>query len=134
MALTIKDPDITLDGDNVSEFIKSVTVNSEFADNDVTTFASGGAVERIAGLEDGSLDLEFVSSFDAGESDALLWAIRGQVVPFTVRMKEAAVSTANPIFSGKVLINAHSVGGSVGDAAASSVSFPFSGPLSRATA
>jgi hypothetical protein len=135
MALVLTDAHVELDGDDLSEFVKSVTLNIEVADQEATTMASGGTVERVPGLKDGSVEIEFVQSYASGELDGLLWSMLGTLVPFKVRPTSAAVGPSNPEYRGTVLANSYSpVDGSVGDLASTSVTFPGSGPITRHTA
>ncbi len=63
-----------------------------------------------------------------------MWPLLGTVVPFVVRLDQAAVGTSNPSYSGNVLINGwNPIEGSVGDEASVSLGFPTSGAVVRAT-
>ena len=100
---------------------------------DATDFASGGWVEYIGGLKSGSLQLEFMDDVADNDIDEELWALLGTVTAFAVRPTSSAVGTSNPQYSGSVLVTSHSIGGSVGDLAMKSLTFPTSGAVSRAT-
>ena len=124
---------VTLNSVDHSAICKSATLAVDAAQLDTTDFASGGWVEMIGGLKSGTLALEFMDDVAAGEVDSDLWSILGTVVPFTVKLTDAAVGTSNPQYTGNVLVTSHTLGGAVGDLAVKSLSFPTSGAVTRAT-
>lgn len=125
---------LVIDSNDLQEWTAKVEVNDEFEEKDSTTFGSGGAKEVVGGLESGSVGITFKNSHTAGELDEIMWALRRQVVTFTVRADEAAVSTSNPQYSGSILVNKWMpITGSVGDLNEFDVTFPLSGALARAT-
>lgn len=114
--------------------LKSATLVVDAAQLDTTDFASAGWVEYIGGLKSGTLALEFQDDVADDAVDEELWALLGTVVAFAMRPTSAAVGTSNPSYSGSVLVTSHSLGGSVGDLAMKSLTFPTSGAVTRATA
>ena len=125
---------VNINGNDLSEYCRKGEVTAEVEDKDVTTYASGGWKELLGGLKSGELSVEFLQDVAAGEIDSIMWPLLGAVVPFTVRLSQAAVSASNPEYSGSILINAwNPVEGSVGDEASVSVGYPTSGPVVRAT-
>jgi predicted secreted protein len=122
----------TLNSSDVTSLLKSATLTVDAAQLDTTDFASGGWVEMIGGLKSGSLSLEFMDDLADDGLDEDLWTIFGTVVAFTVKGTSASVDADNPQYSGNVLITSMSLGGSVGDLAGKSLTFPLSGAISRA--
>lgn len=124
---------VSIDGNDLSDRVKSATLTLD--SNQLNSTAMGDAwTESLGGVKSGTLALEFIDDYAAGETDAVLWPLfGGQPVDFVVRPDAGAVSATNPNYSGKVLINAFSAGGSHGDLAMKSLSFPTSGPITRAT-
>ncbi|WP_405799274.1 hypothetical protein [Streptomyces sp. NBC_01506] len=126
---------VSLAGNDLSEYTRKAEVSVEVEDKDVTTYASLGWKELLGGLKSGELGLEFLQDVAASEIDAIMWPLLGTVVPFEVRLDNAAVGTSNPEYSGSVLINGwNPIEGSVGDEASVSVGYPTSGAVARATA
>lgn len=126
---------VSINGVDLTDHARKGEVSVEVEDKDVTTFASGGWSEVLGGLKSGTLSVEFLQDFAAGELDSLMWPLLGSVVPFEVRADSGVVSTSNPKFTGNILINGwNPVTGSVGDEATVSVDFPTSGAVTRATA
>lgn len=129
------DAQLTIDGQNLTQWCAKIELNDEFEDKDSTTFASGKAKERLGGLEDHEVSITFKNDYAAGALDELMWARRRNVVTWTARADAAAVSTSNPQYSGSILINQWTpIAGSVGDLAEVDVTFPGSGPMARTTA
>jgi len=122
---------LTLNSVDYSDHIKGSTLVVDAAQLDTTDMASGGWVEYQGGLKSGSLAIEFMDDVADNDVDEELWAILGTVVPFTVKQVNAAISANNPEYQGNVLITSHSIGGSVGDLAMKSLTFPTSGAIVR---
>lgn len=127
---------LELNGTDVSTYVKSVTLNLEKADLDTTTMGDT-AVERIVGLGDGSMTVEFVQSFTSSELDSILWGIfnTGTAVLFELRSDSAAIGASNPEYRGSVLpTNYVPLTGAVSDLATTSITWPTSGGVTRAIA
>ena len=98
---------------------------------DTTDFASAGWVEVIGGLKSGSLALEFMDDVADNDVDEELFALLGTAVAFTLKAATGAISAANPEYQGSVLVTSHSLGGSVGELAKKSLTFPLTGAVTR---
>lgn len=135
MAFALTDVKVTINAVNWSAMARQVTLPFEAEELDSTTFGTSGWRGRIAGLKDGSIDVEFLNDFTAAGLDEVLWGLFGTVVPITVSPRSVAVSTSNPSYSGTVLVNqANPLDGTVGDLAVRSISWPVAGPWTRNTA
>lgn len=128
------DPVLSIANNSLQQWNFKVELEDEYEDKETTTFGSGGAKERLGGLESGQIGLSFRQDYADNQLDEIMWALRRQVVTFTVRADEDAVSASNPQWSGSILINKWvPLSGSVGDVAEVDVTFPLSGTLVRAT-
>jgi hypothetical protein len=126
---------LSLNGNDVSDHTKKIELTVEVEDKDVTTFAAAGWKMVLGGLKSGKLGATFEQDVAVGALDSTMWPLLGTLVPFEVRLSNAAVGTSNPKYTGSVLINAWSpISGSVGDDAEVDVTFPTSGAVTRATA
>lgn len=126
---------VSLAGNDLSEYTRKAEVSVEVEDKDVTTYASLGWKEVLGGLKSGELGLEFLQDVGTAKIDSIMWPLLGTVVPFEVRLDNAAAGTSNPEYTGSVLINGwNPIEGSVGDEASVSVGYPTSGAVVRATA
>lgn len=121
----------TLNSVDYSDHLKAATLTTDAVNLDSTDFASGGWTEAFGGLKSGTLALEFMDDVADNDVDEELWALLGTVVTFTLKAATGAISASNPEYTGSVLVTSHSLGGSVGDLAKKSLSFPVSGTITR---
>lgn len=128
------DYNITINGTNFSSSLASVELPIEVEEQETTAFGSQWRT-RIAGLQSGSITLEFHQDFAAGAIDSVLWPLLGTNATVTVRPAGTVTSATNPAFSGTFLVTQYSpVNSTVGDLATLSVTWPLNGALTRATA
>jgi hypothetical protein len=126
---------LSINANVLNTFTKKAELSVEVEEKDVTNYASLGWKEVIGGLKSGELGCDFLNDFAAAQLDAIMWPLLGTVVPFEVRADQGARSTANPAYTGSILINGwNPITGSIGDEASVSMSFPTSGAVARATA
>lgn len=124
-----------LDGNDLSDYANKIELKAEVEEKDVTTYGSEGWKELLGGLKSGELGLELKQDVAAGALDSIMWPLLGLVVPFSVRLDQAAVGPSNPSYSAAALIKSwNPMEGSVGDDASVKVSFPTSGKVLRAVA
>lgn len=126
---------LSLNANDFSDRTSKIELTTEVEAQDVTTFASLGWKEVLGGLKEGSLGVTFKQDVAATELDSVMWPLLGTVVPFAVRLDNAAVGASNPQYTGNVLITGwNPIMGNVGDVAEVDVEFPTSGAVARATA
>lgn len=123
---------VSINSVNLSSFVKSAVLTVDVAQLDSTAMGDSWT-EVIGGLKSGSLAITFNDDFAAAATDVTLWPLLGTVVSFEVRPDGGAVSATNPKYTGSILISQHTLGGSVGDLAAKSLTFQTSGAVTRAT-
>ncbi len=124
---------LLVNGSNMSPMARKLTLKTTAVELDNTAF---GATyhSKLGGLKDGTLDIEFNQDFAALQVDAILWPLLGTVPTFEIRATSAARSATNPAYTGSVLVKEYSpLAGAVGDLAVTSVSWPTSGTITRAT-
>ncbi len=106
----------------------------EVADEDATTFGSGGWEEKLGGLKKASLKVKFKQDMAAAAIDSIIWPLLGTVVTFEIRATQSARSTSNPAYTGNLLISKWTpIGGDVGKIAEVDVDWPTSGAVARQT-
>jgi len=105
----------------------------ELTSEDLTTTPFGtGAVTRIGGLKDGTLQLEFHQDFAADSVDDVLFPLLGTTVTFLIVPTSETVGAGNPSYAGSCLVTTYSpFASATGDLATLSVSWPVSGPVTR---
>lgn len=128
------DYNIEIDDEDFSTSIAAVTLEISADEQETTSFGADYRT-RIAGLKDASLTLDFHQDFGAASVDATLFPLMGSAVAFTITPTSDSVSATNPSYSGTAIVTAYSpFANSVGDLATLSVTWPVSGPVTRATA
>jgi hypothetical protein len=129
------DYNITINGTNFSTSIAAVTFDISAAEQETTAFGNT-FVQRIAGLKDASISLDFHQDFGAASVDSTLFPLLGTNATVTVSPLGSAVSSTNPVFSGVFLCTEYSpLASSIGDLATLSVSWPLAdGVITRGTA
>jgi hypothetical protein len=125
---------IKINGADFSSAIAAVTFDISAAEQETTAFGDT-FVQRIAGLKDASVSLDFHQDFGAAAVDATLFPLLGSQATVTVIPNGTVVSSTNPVYEGIFLCTEYSpLSSSVGDLATLSVSWPLaSGVITRGT-
>ncbi|MBT2213460.1 hypothetical protein [Actinomadura sp. NEAU-AAG7] len=130
----LTDAVVTINAVNLSAWCTSLTLSVEVDDQENTAMGSGFR-SRLGGLKEWSIDVDLNADFGASAVDETVYPLLGQTVPVTIKATSAPTSPTNPIYSGTALISEYTpIDGGVGDLATTSVSWPGSGVLTRATA
>jgi len=116
-----------------SDLIASIEFADEAEEIETTAFGQTGRT-RVGGLRDQSISLDFHVDFDPSEVDDTIGALVGGTAAIEFAPKGTAIGTANPKWSGSVLVTEWGWGGGVGELATKSVTWPVDGVLSRGTA
>lgn len=125
---------VTIDGVDLSDHVRSVTVNYS-ADMQDDTAMGDGTRSRLGGLKDWSVDVEFNQDFASSSVDDTLFPLVGTSFVVAVRPTSAARSATNPEYSGTGILESYPpLGGAVGDLSTSSITIQSAGTLSRLTA
>ena len=99
--LVLTNVNITVAGVDLSDHIASVTLGSTYDVLETTAFADGNvpqaAKNRIAGLVDNSVTLEFHQDFAAASVEATVYPLLGTVVAVEVQPVNAAISVDSPL-------------------------------------
>ncbi len=132
--LVLTNASVTLNGTDISTDVAAVTLSTSAAEVPTTSFGSGGAVTRVAGLIDNSVTLSLHNEFSSVEG--LIYPLVGSTaVTIVIKASTAAVSTANPSFTASVLVTEWSpINGAVGELNTADVTWPISGTITKATA
>lgn len=126
---------LSLNAVDVSSSASKIELTTEVSDEDVTTFGSLGWKEVIGGLKEGGLAATLKQDVAAGQLDATMWPLLGSLIPFEVRLSNAAVGANNPKYTGSVLVkNWKPISGEVGSVAEVEIDYPTSGAVARAVA
>lgn len=132
-AFTYTDAYLSINSVDQSDYVKSVTLTVETNMLDSETMGDTWT-EKTPGVKSGSLAVEFVDDMGDGLIDNDLFDIFGTVVAFELRPTSSAVGASNPKWTGNVAISQLPIGGSHGELATKSVTWPTSGTVTRAEA
>ena len=124
---------ITINGTNFSNLLASASLDISAAEQDVTAFGNT-FVQRISGLKDASISLDFHQDFASGSVDDTLFPLLGSQATVVITPTNGTSSTS-PAYRGVFLCTEYQpYASSVGDLATLSVSWPLaSGTISRST-
>ena len=125
---------ITINGTDFSSSLAAATLDISAAEQEVTAFGDT-FVQRISGLKDASISLDFHQDFGAASVDAVLFPLLGSNATVVIAPTSGATAATNPAYSGVFLCTEYQpYASSVGDLATLSVSWPIaSGTISRGT-
>lgn len=128
------DYNITVGGDDLSASLAAVTLEISADEQETTSFGKTFR-ERIGGLKDASVSLDFHQDFGASAIDATLFPLIGGTVGIEIKPTSGSVSSSNPEYSFTALVTQYQpFANSVGDLATLSVSWPVTGTVTRGTA
>lgn len=132
-SLAFTDAVVTIGGTDLSDYVKTVTINysSEMLDE---TAMGDGTRKNKGGLLNWSIDVEFKQDFAAAAVDVTLFPLVGTTFTVVVRPTSSSVSATNPNYTGTGILESYSpLGNSVGDLAVAPITIQSAGTLSRAT-
>jgi len=112
---------------DISSYVTSVTLNTTYDVVETTAFGDT-ARKRVAGLADNSIALEFNQDYASGALEATIYPALGTSVSMTVR----PVASTTPAYTFNALVSEWTpLGGSVGELATASVTWPISGGITK---
>ena len=127
------DYNITIGGENFSSSLAAVTLDISADEQETTSFGKTFR-ERIGGLKDASVSLDFHQDFGGSAVDATLFPLIGGTVGIVIKPTSGSVTATNPSYSFTALCTSYSpFANSVGDLATLSVSWPVTGTVTRGT-
>jgi hypothetical protein len=121
----LKNAVITVDGDDISDHVSSVTIETSRDEVDVTSFGASNK-EILAGLGDATITMSVFQDFATNEIDQNLFVHSIEDSPFEVTVKptNASVSATNPEYSMQALLFSYSpIAGAVGEASTTELTF-----------
>lgn len=131
--LVLTDATITVNSIALSDHANSVTLNYEIDSVETTAFGSTGH-KFTGGLQNNSLDIEFMQDFAASNVEATIYPLVGTTTTVVIKATSSAVGATNPSYTltGCFLAAHTPVAASVGELAKTSLSFT-GGVLTKAT-
>ena len=127
---------ISVNGQDYSSNIAAVTLDIT-ADAVETTSFSSSYRNRIGGLKDASLTLDWHQDFGASGIDSVLFPLIGSNATVVIKPTSGSLSSSNPSYTGVFLVESYQpYASSVGDLATFSTTWSLAGTagITRATA
>ena len=127
------DYEITIGGTDFSDSLAAVTLDISKEQLETTAFGDA-ARTYIAGLQDASVTFSFHQDFAASGVDETLWTALGTELAIVIKPTSAVVGAGNPSHAFNALVTQTTpYSSNVGDLATMDVTWPVSGPITRAT-
>ncbi len=124
---------LSIDSNDVSDHVRQATLTYQAELQDKTAMGDNTR-ERIGGLKDWSIQVEFNQDFAASNLDSILFPLVGTVFAVILRPDAGSVSTSNPNYTGNGILEEYTpIGGNTGDVAVAPITIQASGDLGRAT-
>jgi len=127
---------VKIGGVDLSQYVSNVSLSSSADAIEVTSFSSAGARERVSGLKDNSVTIDFMQDYAAAAVEATVYPLIGSTaVAFEILPNGTAVSATNPKYTGSlIVVDWTPVAGAVGELLTASVTWPITGAITKATA
>lgn len=127
------DYNIKIGGEDFSASLAAVTLDISADEQETTSFGKTFR-ERIGGLKDASVSLDFHQDFGGSAVDATLFPLIGGTVGIEIKPTAGSVSSTNPEYEFTALVTQYQpFANSVGDLATLSVTWPVTGTVTRGT-
>ena len=130
--LVLTDAKVVINSVNLSDHITNITLDSK-TDVIETTGFSQTSKNRVSGLTDNTVTLDFVQDFASSSVEATIYPLVGTVVAITVAPTSGAdVITSNPTYSYNALVSDWTpLKGAVGQLSTASVTWSISGAITK---
>lgn len=117
---------------NLSDHATAGTVVADADQLDSTAFGDAWR-EYTGGLKKGTYSITLLDDFAGGSVDATIWAAfdAGVAVAVATRPVNTTISATNPEYQFNILPNQWNIGGTLGDMAGKSLSYPITGAITR---
>ncbi len=121
-----------LNGAQLSGIIKQSRLAVDAAQLDATAMGDGWT-ENAMGLFSETLTLELLDDFTDNALDELIWGylLARANISFAVRPEDTTIGTGNPEYQGFITPVQFNMGGSVGELAMKSLTYPLHGAVTR---
>lgn len=120
---------VYIEGQNVSDWLAKVEDDDMYAEQETTTYGDGGAKTVVGGLFEGTIGLDFKNDYAPEAINSIMSSLVSRTpVNMSYKPFNAAVSSANLLHSGKILLNSwQPISGTVGEIPTVSKTYTKSG-------
>ena len=134
MAQVITKATVTVGGVDLSSSIRKVTLSTDRAELDTTTFGNT-AKRRVAGLADNKVSLDFNQDFSASSVEATLYTLIGSTTTIVIKPNGTTASATNPSYTFTALVTSWTpLDAQVGELASATITWPIDGDITKAVA
>lgn len=138
--IVLTDANVLFASNDISQYITSISLSTSYDVIDTTGISTTGAARtRVAGLADNSLTIEFNQDFADNALEELIngtslaTSTVGTAVAMQVKPTSGSTSASNPKFTFNALVAEwQPLSASVGELSVASVTWPISGPITKA--
>lgn len=131
--MILNDAYLSVAATDLSDHVRSLTMDMKTDIVDGTCM-SDSYKDKLAGMTDWTVTVEFAQDFAAAKVDATLFSLMGTSVALIIRPTSAAKGATNPEFTGNGIMVAYSpLDGKVGDLNSTKVTFEGTANLARGT-
>jgi hypothetical protein len=138
--IVLTDANVLFASNDISQYITSISLSTSYDVIDTTGISTTGAARtRVAGLADNSLTIEFNQDFADNALEELIngtslaTSTVGTAVAMQIKPTSSATSASNPKFTFNALVAEwQPLSASVGELSVASVTWPISGPITKA--
>ena len=134
MAQVITKATVTVGGVDLSSSIRKVTLSTDRAELDTTTFGNT-AKRRVAGLADNKVSLDFNQDFSASSVEASIYTLIGSTTTIVIKPNGTTASATNPSYTFTALVTSWTpLDAQVGELASATITWPIDGDITKAVA
>lgn len=131
--IVLKDPQFTIGGTDLSDYVKSLTITYE-AEAKEKTASGDDPREYLPGLKNWTMELELNQDRDASKVDATMFSLVGTTAAVTAKAVDASTASTNPSYEGSAVVTSYQpIGGQIGEVETTPISLQGTGTLSRET-
>lgn len=116
---------------DLSDHVRSIAIDLKTDIVDATCMTDAYK-DKLAGMTDWSVEVEFAQDYAAGEVDATLFPLIGTSVPLYIKPSTDPAGPTNPLFTGNGIMESYSpLSGKVSDLNTNKVKFSGTANLTR---
>jgi hypothetical protein len=120
---------VYIGGQNVSDWLSKIEDDGAYDEVETTTYGDNGEKTYVGGLHGGTISMDFKQDYaPAAINDIMSGLVSREPVTMSWKPFDAAVSSANKLHEGKILLNSwQPISGNVGELPTVSKTFQKSG-------
>jgi len=117
---------------DLSDHATASTIVADADQLDSTAFGDAWR-EFTGGLKKGTYNITLLDDFASGSVDATVWSAfnTGTAVAVATRPVNTTIATTNPEYQFNILPNQWNIGGTLGEMAGKTLSYPITGAITR---